>query len=294
MRTDNAPVVRLSDYRPTDYAIDFVDLDIRLVPEASSVTARLSIARRYGTAAGTPLVLDGDGLDLKGLALDDISVADDACTVTPDRLTIRKPPADPFVLEIVTALNPAANKALMGLYRSNGVYTTQCEEEGFRRITYFLDRPDVLAVYTTRIEARKSEAPILLGNGNPVTAGDIAGTDRHFAIWHDPHPKPSYLFAIVGGDLEAIHDTFTTASGHTVNLAIYCEHGKAERCAYAMDALKRSMRWDEERFGREYDLDVFNIVAVSDFNMGAMENKGLNIFNDKYVLVDPQTGTDQD
>jgi aminopeptidase N len=294
MRTDNAPVVRLSDYRPTDYAIDKVDLDIRLMPEASSVTARLSLSRRDGTPAGTPLVLEGDGLELNGLTLDGMGVANDARTVTPDRLTIHTPLADPFVLEIVTALNPSANKALMGLYRSNGIYTTQCEAEGFRRITYFLDRPDVLSVYTIRIEARKSEAPILLGNGNPVTAGVMAGTDRHFAVWHDPHPKPSYLFAIVGGDLDAIHDNFTTASGRAVKLAIYCEHGKADRCAYAMDALKRSMRWDEERFGREYDLDVFNIVAVSDFNMGAMENKGLNVFNDKYVLVDPQTGTDQD
>jgi aminopeptidase N len=294
MRTDNAPVVRLSEYRQTDYAIDKVDLDFRLMPEASSLTARLSIARRNGTAGGAPLVLDGDGLELKGLTLDGMAVADDARTVTPDRLTIHAPPADPFVLEIVTALNPSSNKALMGLYRSNGIYTTQCEAEGFRRMTYFLDRPDVLAVYTTRIEARKSEAPILLGNGNPVKAGDIAGTDRHFALWHDPHPKPSYLFAIVGGDLDAVRDTFITASGRAVDLAIYCEHGKADRCAYAMDALKRSMRWDEERFGREYDLDVFNIVAVSDFNMGAMENKGLNVFNDKYVLVDPQTGTDQD
>ena len=294
MRTDNAPVVRLSEYRPTDYAIKLVDLDFRLVPEASSATARLCLSRRGGTPAGTPLVLEGDGLELKGLSIDGMGVADDARTVTPEKLTIRTPPADPFVLEIVTALDPSSNKALMGLFRSNGIYTTQCEAEGFRRITYFLDRPDVLSVYTTRIEARKSEAPVLLGNGNRVQAGDIAGTDRHFALWHDPHPKPSYLFAIVGGDLDAVHDTFTTASGRIVELAIYCEHGKADRCAYAMDALKRSMRWDEERFGREYDLDVFNIVAVSDFNMGAMENKGLNVFNDKYVLVDPQTGTDQD
>ena len=294
MRTDNAPVVRLSEYRPTDYGINNVDLDFRLTPEASSVTARLSLSRRDGTVAGTPLVLDGDGLELMGLSLDGMGVADDARSVTPDRLTLHTPPAEPFVLEIVTALNPLANKALIGLFRSNGIYTTQCEAEGFRRITFFLDRPDVLAVYTTRIEARKSEAPILLGNGNPVKAGDIAGSDRHFAVWHDPHPKPSYLFAIVGGDLDAVHDSFTTASGRAVKLAIYCEHGKADRCAYAMDALKRSMRWDEERFGREYDLDVFNIVAVSDFNMGAMENKGLNVFNDKYVLVDPQTGTDQD
>jgi aminopeptidase N len=164
----------------------------------------------------------------------------------------------------------------------------------FRRITYFLDRPDVLSVFTTRIEGSKSETPVLLGNGNPFEAGDVPDTDRHFAIWHDPFPKPCYLFAVVGGALASIEDTFTTASGREVKLGIYCEPGKEERCRYAMEALKRSMRWDEERFGVEYDLDVFNIVAVSDFNMGAMENKGLNIFNDKYVLVDPDTGTDQD
>ena len=182
----------------------------------------------------------------------------------------------------------------MGLYRSGSAYCTQCEAEGFRRITYFLDRPDVLSVYTVRVEAERSDAPVLLSNGNPVEAGAIDGTDRHFAVWHDPHPKPCYLFALVGGDLGALRDTFTTMSGRSVNLAIYVEPGKEARAAYAMDALKRSMRWDEEAYGREYDLDVFNIVAVSDFNMGAMENKGLNVFNDKYVLASPRTATDGD
>ena len=221
-------------------------------------------------------------------------LAETAYEATPDRLVVHAPPTGSFTLEVVTEVNPAANSALMGLYLSNGIYTTQCEAEGFRRITYFYDRPDVLAVYTTRIEAERREAPILLSNGNPVEAGSIEGTDRHFAVWHDPFPKPSYLFAVVGGALASIHDTFVTRSGKRVRLGIYCEPGKEERCRYAMDALKRSMRWDEERFGLEYDLDVFNIVAVSDFNMGAMENKGLNVFNDKYVLVDPETGTDQD
>ncbi|HWJ72144.1 MAG TPA: aminopeptidase N, partial [Kaistia sp.] len=177
---------------------------------------------------------------------------------------------------------------------SGSAYCTQCEAEGFRRITYFLDRPDVLAVYTTRIEARRSEAPVLLANGNPVESGDIADTDRHYAIWHDPFPKPSYLFALVAGDLGLVSDSFTTMSGRRVDLRIYCEHGKEGRCRYAMEALKRSMRWDETAFGREYDLDIFVVVAVSDFNMGAMENKGLNIFNDKYVLADPDTATDVD
>ena len=294
MRTENPPLIRLEDYRPTEYLIETVDLDIRLEPEATRVVSRLSIRPRENTAAHTPLVLDGDGLVLKSFALDSTLLPESAYEATPDNLTLYAPPAGRFDLEIVTELNPSANSALMGLYLSNGVYTTQCEAEGFRRITYFLDRPDVLSVYTTRIEAEKSAAPILLSNGNPGASGDVEGTTRHFAVWHDPFPKPSYLFAVVGGALSSIHDTFTTRSGRAVKLGIYCEPGKEERCRYAMDALKRSMRWDEERFGCEYDLDVFNIVAVSDFNMGAMENKGLNVFNDKYVLVDAETGTDQD
>ena len=294
MRTDDAPLIRLEDYRPTDYLIDAVDLDISLAPEAARIVSRLSVRPREGTVEGTPLVLDGDGVVLKRLALNGSVLPDAAYEASPDRLTLHAPPAAPCELVIETEVNPSANSALMGLYLSNGVYTTQCEAEGFRRITYFLDRPDVLAVFRTRLEAKRSEAPILLGNGNPLEAGDVPGTDRHYAVWHDPFPKPSYLFAVVGGALGSIHDTVHTRSGRTVRLGIYCEPGKEERCRYAMDALKRSMRWDEERFGLEYDLDVFNIVAVSDFNMGAMENKGLNIFNDKYVLVDPESATDTD
>ena len=174
------------------------------------------------------------------------------------------------------------------------MYCTQCEAEGFRRITYFYDRPDVMTRYTVRMEASKALCPILLSNGNRQEAGDIDGTDRHFALWKDPHPKPSYLFALVAGDLAGVHDSFTTTSGKTVQLGIYVEKGKEDRCAWAMVSLKASMRWDEEAFGREYDLDVFNIVAVSDFNMGAMENKGLNVFNDKYILALPETATDLD
>ena len=191
-------------------------------------------------------------------------------------------------------VDPSANTQLMGLYRSGAIYCTQCEAEGFRRITYFPDRPDVMAVYTTRIEADKAEAPVLLANGNLVASGDLPGTGRHFAVWHDPFPKPSYLFALVGGKLACVEDRFRTMSGRDVALRIYVEPGKEARCAYAMDSLKRSMRWDEEAFGREYDLDIFMIVAVSDFNMGAMENKGLNVFNDKYVLASPETATDSD
>jgi aminopeptidase N len=182
----------------------------------------------------------------------------------------------------------------MGLYRAGSTYTTQCEAEGFRRITYFPDRPDVMAVYTTRIEAERAEAPVLLANGNLISSGDIAGTTRHFAVWHDPFPKPSYLFALVGGTLGVVEDSFTTMSGRNVVLKIFVEPGKEGRAHYAMAALKRAMKWDEETFGREYDLDIFMIVAVSHFNMGAMENKGLNIFNDKAVLASHDTATDQD
>ena len=181
----------------------------------------------------------------------------------------------------------------MGLYRSSNTYCTQCEAEGFRRITYFPDRPDVMAVYTTRIEADKAQAPMLLANGNLIESGDLPA-GRHFAVWHDPFPKPSYLFAMVGGTLGCVEDEFITMSGRKVTLRIYVEPGKEDRCGYAMDALKRSMRWDEEAFGREYDLDIFMIVAVSDFNMGAMENKGLNVFNDRYVLASPETAVDGD
>ncbi|OYY21457.1 MAG: aminopeptidase N, partial [Azorhizobium sp. 35-67-15] len=217
-----------------------------------------------------------------------------AYEATPQALVIPAPPADRLMLEIETLVDPTANTQLMGLFRTSANYCTQCEPEGFRRITYFPDRSDVLAVYTTRIEADKDEAPVLLGNGNLEKSGPIAGTNRHYAVWHDPWPKPSYLFALVGGKLDKVPSHFVTASGRPVELGIYVEPGKADRAAYAMDALKRSMRWDEQAFGREYDLDVFNIVAVSDFNMGAMENKGLNVFNDKYVLATPETATDAD
>ena len=244
--------------------------------------------------APAALVLDGEDLELEGLAIDGVPVPAERYS-----LTVRPPhhpaaaAADRSCSTIETAIDPSANTQLMGLYRSGGTYCTQCEAEGFRRITYFPDRPDVMAVYTTRIEADKAEAPVLLANGNLVKSGDLAG-GRHFAVWHDPFPKPSYLFALVGGDLACVADRFVTMSGREVDLRIYVEHGKEGRCAYAMDALKRSMRWDEQAFGREYDLDVFMIVAVSDFNMGAMENKGLNIFNDKYVLASQETATDAD
>ena len=299
MRTDSAEPVRLKDYKAPDYLIDKVDLDVKLHATATKVVSHLAVRPNPKGRPGASLVLDGDGLVAKRVALDrlelDLQRLDPTTALlTPDQLTIIAPPDRPFTLEIETEIDPSANTRLMGLYRSGSAYCTQCEAEGFRRITYSLDRPDVLSVYTARLEAEFAEAPLLLSNGNKIAEGKIEGTSRHFALWSDPFPKPSYLFALVGGDLGSIHDEFTTRSGRKVALGIHVEHGKEAFAAYAMDALKRSMAWDETAFGREYDLDMFNIVAVSDFNMGAMENKGLNIFNDKYVLASPSTATDTD
>ncbi|ESX51935.1 aminopeptidase N [Mesorhizobium sp. C416B] len=292
MRTDTGQVFKLEDYRPNDFSIPQTGLTFRLSPDATRVTAVLTIERRDGAAAWTSLVLDGDGLVLKRIAIDGRELAPAEYLATPDQLTILRPPPR-FQLLLETEIAPASNEALMGLYRSSNVYCTQCEAEGFRRISYFLDRPDILSVYTVRIEARLDEAPLLLSNGNPVESGALAD-GWHFAVWDDPFPKPSYLFALVAGNLGKVADSFVTMSGREVELGIYVEPGKEGLAGYAMDALKRSMQWDEQAFGREYDLDVFNIVAVSDFNMGAMENKGLNIFNDKYVLADRETATDAD
>jgi aminopeptidase N len=294
MRTEQARPVRLENYRPPDWLVETVELDVSLHPTATKVRATLKMSPYPQAGAPAPIVLDGDGLTLTSLKLDGSALAADSYVATPDSLTIPQPPAGTCYLQIETLIDPSANTQLMGLYRSNATYCTQCEAEGFRRITYFPDRPDVMAVYTTRIEAEKSEAPVLLSNGNLTESGDVAGTSRHFAVWHDPFPKPAYLFALVGGNLGCVEDKFVTMAGRDVTLRIYVEHGKEDRCAWAMDSLKRSMRWDEEAFGREYDLDIFMIVAVSDFNMGAMENKGLNVFNDKLVLASPETATDAD
>jgi aminopeptidase N len=292
MRTDIAQPIRLKDYRPPTWLVETVHLDFSLHPTATKVRATLALKPNPQSAAA-PLVFDGDGLSLVSLKLDGTMLPVESYLATPDSLTIPQPPNGPFTLEIETLVDPTANTQLSGLYRSSGTYCTQCEAEGFRRITYFPDRPDVMAVYSTRIEADKAEAPILLSNGNLIESGDLPG-GRHFAVWRDPHPKPSYLFALVGGNLGCVEDRFRTMSGRDVTLRIYVEPGKEDRCGYAMDALKRSMRWDEQAFGREYDLDIFMIVAVSDFNMGAMENKGLNVFNDKYVLASGNTATDGD
>jgi aminopeptidase N len=293
MTRQEPKVIRLADYRPPDYRIETVALEFDLEPQSTRVKARLALRANYDRDAGVrPLVLDGDALELVSVALDGRPLGESEYALDDTSLAIPSPPAA-FTLDIETVIHPAANTQLSGLYVSNGVFCTQCEAEGFRRITYFLDRPDVMATYRTTIRADRRAYPVLLSNGNPVDKGDL-GDGRHFAVWDDPFPKPSYLFALVAGDLAWSEDTFRTRSGRDVRLRIFVEHGKEGRTAYAMDSLKRAMRWDEERFGLEYDLDLFNIVAVSDFNMGAMENKSLNIFNDKYILADPETATDSD
>ena len=293
MRTDTPQPILLKDYAPPPYLIDKVDLVIKLDPTATLVVSRMQL--RPNPAAkrsARSLRLDGEQIDLVSLELDGERLAKSAYVVDAEGLTLLKPPGRPFTLALTTTCNPSANTALSGLYLSRGVYCTQCEAQGFRRITYYLDRPDVMATFTVRLEADRAAVPVLLANGNPVERGTLAGGTRHYAVWRDPHPKPSYLFAVVGGNLVSLASTFTTRTGRDVDLRIYVEPGKQDRCGWAMDSLKRSMRWDEERFGCEYDLDVFNIVAVSDFNMGAMENKGLNIFNDRLVLATPETATD--
>jgi aminopeptidase N len=294
MRTSVGQPVRLVDYRVSDYLIDAVELDISLDRHTSRVTSTLAVRPNPAGETGVALDLDGDELVFVSAELDGAPLAAADFQVSASQFVLSRPPPAPFTLKIETRLDPAANTKLMGLYRSGSAYCTQCEAEGFRRITYFLDRPDVLSTYRVRLEADRAEAPVLLANGNLENFGESDDPARHWAIWTDPHKKPCYLFALVAGELAHISDSFVTASGRKVALAIYVEPGREERAHYAMDSLKRSMAWDERAYGREYDLDVFNVVAVSDFNMGAMENKGLNVFNDKYVLASPQTATDED
>jgi aminopeptidase N len=293
MRTDRDETNYLKDYAVTPYRVDRVELDVEIGPVTTRVRALLTLAPREDTPPGTPLVLDGDEIGLDSIAIDGAPLALTAYAVTDSTLTIAEPPPRPFVLETEVTLEPEKNVRLMGFYRSGGTWCTQCEPEGFRRITWYLDRPDILAPFRVTMWADKALAPVLLANGNLVEAGDL-DDGRHFAVWEDPFPKPAYLFAMVAGDLGVIRDEFTTMSGRQVQLGIYASHGKQDECLWAMDCLKRSMAWDERRFGLEYDLDIFNIVAVSDFNFGAMENKGLNIFNDKLVFVKPETATDDD
>ncbi|WP_179379501.1 aminopeptidase N [Jannaschia marina] len=273
---EQTETIYLKDYAPVPVTVTHVSLNLRLDPLATRVRAKLTCERR---GAGE-MVLDGEMMTLKSIALDGSPLPDDRYTLTGTTLTLHDAP-DAFILETEVEIAPQKNKALSGLYMSNGMYCTQCEAEGFRRITYMLDRPDVMATYDVEIEA---DLPVLLSNGDEVARGK----------WHDPWPKPTYLFAMVAGDLVATPGTFTTMEGREVALNVWVRPGDESRTAYAMDSLKRSMAWDEEVYGRAYDLSVFNIVAVDDFNMGAMENKGLNIFNSKYVLASPETATDAD
>jgi aminopeptidase N len=290
MRTEEPRAIALKDYRPSDYKISEIALNFVLDPETTRITSTTKVS--CTASAPCPLVLNGEHLKLISVAVDGKALPATAYEVSDELLTIASVPAN-FTLEIVTEISPANNTALMGLYTARGIFCTQCEAEGFRRITYYLDRPDVLAVYTTRIEASKKDYPVLLSNGNLIDSGDLPG-GKHFAVWNDPFPKPCYLFALVAGDLGVLKDSFTRMSGRPVDLRIYVEHGNESKVTYAMDSLKRSMRWDEEKYGREYDLDIFMIVAVSAFNFGAMENKGLNIFNDRLLLASPETATDDD
>jgi aminopeptidase N len=278
------------EYTTPDYSVDNIDLRFELGDETTQVTSRLALRRQTGRAC--PLVLNGKNLTLSGLKLDGVPLAPERYDATDDLLTISDIPAL-CTLEVTTALRPQDNTALEGLYRSAGMFCTQCEAEGFRAITYYPDRPDVLTLFTTTIVADKLQYPVLLSNGNLREQGDLPD-GRHFATWHDPFRKPGYLFALVAGDLVSIEDTFTTCSGRNVALRIYVHEQNIGKCGHAMRSLKKAMRWDEQVFGREYDLDIYMIVAVDDFNMGAMENKGLNVFNSCYVLASPETATDDD
>ncbi len=290
MNKETAPqTIYLKDYTPFPYEVESLNLRFDLDDSATEVTATLQLRAR-GEAA--PLHLDGQDLELLALRIDGNDVAKSEYSVEEESLTLHNPPAA-FALEIVTRINPAANTALEGLYLSSGNFCTQCEAEGFRKITYYPDRPDVMTTFTTTVIADKSKYPVLLSNGNPIERGELDG-GKHFVTWNDPHRKPCYLFALVAGDLACIEDRFTTMSGRDVTLQIYVQHGNEDKTAHAMTSLKKSMAWDEKVFGREYDLDIFMIVAVDDFNMGAMENKGLNIFNSRYVLAKQETATDID
>jgi aminopeptidase N len=289
MRTDTPQPIRLADYRPPAFLVDEARLTFDLKPDATRVRASLKV-RRNGDHK-EPLTFNGERLTPVSVAIDGRRLLADEHTIDGEFLTIPNAP-DAFTLETEVEIDPEANKALDGLYMSAGRFCTQCEAEGFRKITFWPDRPDVLSRFTVRIEADKTFHR-LLANGNLMETGDLPG-GRHYAVWNDPFPKPCYLFALVAGELDVLEDKLVTMTGRTVDLRIYVDPGMAPRAAYAMDALKRAMKWDEDAFGREYDLDLFMIVAVRDFNFGAMENKGLNIFNSSLLLADPATATDMD
>ncbi|CAI9291173.1 unnamed protein product [Lactuca saligna] len=282
----------LKDYKLPDYYFDTVDLKFTLGEEKTIVCAKISVVPRVNGVT-PPLALDGIDLKLISVKINGNELKEEDYDVDPRHLILKAPPSGSFTLETVTEISPQHNTSLEGLYKSSGNFCTQCEAEGFRKITYFQDRPDIMAKYSVRIEADKSLYPVLLSNGNLIDQGDLEG-GRHFAVWEDPFKKPCYLFALVAGQLESRDDTFTTCSGREVALRIWTPPQDLPKTLHAMYSLKAAMKWDEDVFGREYDLDLFNIVAVPDFNMGAMENKSLNIFNSKLVLASPETASDAD
>ncbi len=292
--TNNSPpeTIYLKDYQPPAFLVELIELHFSLQQERTLVTNTMQLKRAPGIPADRSLQLDGRQLELIKVILDDKLLSSDQYSVDPEGLVLEDPPAT-FTLEIVTALNPKNNTSLEGLYASGTMLCTQCEAHGFSRITYFPDRPDILTCFTTTIEASQKEFPVLLSNGNLIDQGTLAD-NRHFAVWQDPFKKPAYLFALVAGQLTTLKDHFITASGRKVAIHFHVEELNRDKCAHAIAALKKSMRWDEEEYGREYDLDLYQVVAVDDFNFGAMENKGLNIFNSKYVLAQPESATDSD
>ncbi len=283
--------VRRQDYREPDYRVERVDLDFD-IRERTTVTATLQIRRADAAASQAPLILDGRGFDLLSLDLDGRQLSGTDYSRDEEHLRLDAPPSG-FTLRIVTRLDPDANASLEGFYRSGAMLCTQCEARGFSRITYFPDRPDVLSLFRVRLEADATRYPVLLSNGNCLEQG-AAEDGRHFALWEDPHPKPCYLFAVVAGDLACVEGQHRTASGREVALRFYVDHGNQARVPHALASLKRAMSWDESVYGLEYDLDVYMVVAAREFNMGAMENKGLNLFNARYVLASPETATDAD
>ena len=296
MRTEQPKVIYLKDYQAPEYLIDETNLTFELYEDHTLVHAQLVMRRNPDRAAGAPddglppLVLDGQQLELLSVALDDQALEAGQYQLDENHLTLQ-PTAATFTVDSTVRIHPESNTALEGLYKSGKMFCTQCEAEGFRKITYYLDRPDVMSSFTTTLSAEQHQYPVLLSNGNPIASGSEEG-GRHWATWQDPFKKPAYLFALVAGDLWCVEDQFTTMSEREVTLRIYVEPENIDKCQHAMDSLKNSMRWDEKVYGREYDLDIFMIVAVNDFNMGAMENKGLNIFNSSCVLAKAETATD--
>jgi len=295
MRDATPQTVYLKDYTPPEYLIDQIELEFELDEQATLVRSRLNLRRNPASLVeGAALVLMGEELELLSIALDGLELDETAFAVSPETMTIHQVPQDqPFVLCIENRINPKANTALEGLYLSSKMLCTQCEAQGFRKITWFLDRPDVMSRFKTTLTADKRKYPVLLSNGNPIASGEL-DNHRHWVSWEDPFAKPCYLFALVAGQLECVAGEFLTMSGRRIDLQIFVEQHNVDKCGHAMLSLKKAMRWDEMVYGLEYDLDLYMIVAVDHFNMGAMENKGLNVFNTKFVLARPDTATDSD